>query len=899
LEEKIMKTILILLVLGNFFLTTGARASSHEDCVPVNAGALTTFEDGGQLILSDGFSRLLAFDTSAQGQAEAATSQSIIEFYGFTQQCFVGRADASLMYWLVGDRIPQGPFAGEDCIPMRNLEVQQIDGRWKIVQVTDDGTIFFNDFGSSEDEARLALQIMTERGFEYQCFVGRPDPSMEYYRTDADSDGDGLLDTWETAGFDADGDGNIDIDLPGMGADPNHKDLFLEFDWMTGQAPTQADILAMKQAFAAAPVDAGGVSNPDGQPGINLWVDTGSLTDANGVEDGGAAGSCGDGADNGGDGVTDANDPDCLVGDNLGGGNSFAASDISNLNSDFYTAKAANFNANRAMIFRYGISARPKAGFGGGWGEIGGNDFIEYNHDGGTIMHELGHTLNLRHGGDVNDNCKPNYVSVMNYDNQFGINQAGGGTIVDYSPPRFAAGRGQAPLGTLTENNLNEATLLDNTDATNQFVFVDSNGAKVRNQLNQAVNYNADADTTDAGLTVNIDTSSTATGRPSACTNASTTDVLTGYDDWTNIVLNFRPFGDSANGAINPVTEPEPDIEDLQIMREELNTTDVQIVKTDSPDPVEVGSKLIYTLTVTNNGPNPADDVQVTDVLPADVTMFSAAGCSEAPAGTLNCDLGSIAARQSQEVDIVTYVNSIHINPANGPTILVNTAEVDNLAGPDPDLGNNSVAEQTTVVDTTPPDLTVPANVTFEADAQCLATGEIGTATATDIGDPNPDISSNSTGTYQLGDNVVIWTAIDDSGNSTSANQVVTVIDVTPPTIVATMDPGRLWPPNHKMVMTTPTLAVADNCSVAGTSLERITMNEGDETDTFEPLDDTTQGDGNTTNDIEVTADGLISLRAERSGKGHGRIYTLIFSVTDGSGNRAEDDTQVVVPHSK
>ncbi|MDH5218686.1 MAG: hypothetical protein OEX19_13375, partial [Gammaproteobacteria bacterium] len=220
-----IRTILGLLLLGGLFLAKGASASSHEDCVPINAGTLSTFEDGGNLILTDGLSRMLAFDNSTQGEVEAALAQSIIEFYGFTQQCFVGRAGASMTYWLVGNRIPQGPFAGEDCIPMRNLEIQLIDGRWTIVQVTDSGTIYFNEFGSEEAEAELALQIMTERGFEFQCFVGRPDASMEYYRTDADSDGDGLLDTWETAGFDADGDGIVDIDLPGMGADPNHKDL--------------------------------------------------------------------------------------------------------------------------------------------------------------------------------------------------------------------------------------------------------------------------------------------------------------------------------------------------------------------------------------------------------------------------------------------------------------------------------------------------------------------------------------------------------------------------------------------------------------------------------------------------------------------------------------------------
>ena len=34
-------------------------------------------------------------------------------------------------------------------------------------------------------------------------------------------------------------------------------------------------------------------------------------------------------------------------------------------------------------------------------------------------MHEIGHTLGLRHGGEDNVNCKPNYRSVMSYSRQF------------------------------------------------------------------------------------------------------------------------------------------------------------------------------------------------------------------------------------------------------------------------------------------------------------------------------------------------------------------------------------------------------------------------------------------------------------------------------------------------
>ena len=285
-----------------------------------------------------------------------------------------------------------------------------------------------------------------------------------------DADLDGLLDSWETVGLDADGDGTIDVDLPSFGADPQHKDLFLELDIETGAAPTRADINAMKAAFAAAPL-----SNPDGTTGVTLHVDTGSLVDpaaiegqalgtcADGVDNGGdglvdgadtndcnfldgsvedpAAADCTNGSDDDGDGLVDGADTDCLVGDNLGGGGVLGfAVGACNLDSNFYAAKASSFNTNRALAFRYAISGNLASGCTGtgGQGEIGGNDFIEFNHDGGTIMHELGHNLDLHHGGDVDNNCKPNFVSGMNYDRQFGISRAGGGIIIDYSPPRIA-----------------------------------------------------------------------------------------------------------------------------------------------------------------------------------------------------------------------------------------------------------------------------------------------------------------------------------------------------------------------------------------------------------------------------------------------------------------------------
>ena len=45
-----------------------------------------------------------------------------------------------------------------------------------------------------------------------------------------------------------------------------------------------------------------------------------------------------------------------------------------------------------------------------------------------------------------------------------------------------------------------------------------------------------------------------------------------------------------------------------------MNTSaDLEIVKTDSPDPVLAGNNLTYTLSVTNVGPSDAQTVSLTD----------------------------------------------------------------------------------------------------------------------------------------------------------------------------------------------------------------------------------------------------------------------------------------------
>ncbi|GAA0991671.1 hypothetical protein GCM10009555_079360 [Acrocarpospora macrocephala] len=617
-----------------------------------------------------------------------------------------------------------------------NFTVTYFDGKWRDaagpVDIQWPQACAIGD-GDDDDEPRVEV-----------CFDVSTTPG-------ADADGDGLLDGWERNGYNDNADSVIDVDLPAMGARADHKDIFLELDYVNGRNISKTDVRALKAAFAAAPANAGtsagtrggGVSalpNPDGQRGINLHIDMGSLwsttlregqaegtchdgidngtdrridgRDAScrsldgGVEDPGPA-NCGNNADDDGDGRVDANDPDCMIGDDLGAnarGAQIAPTGACELDDAFYAAKRANFDPVRRLIFHYAISDNsddcptPE----GGKGEVGGNDFVDFNNDGITIMHELGHNLNLDHGGFEDDNCKPNYVSVMNYLTEPGILRKGGGSILDYSPPRVTfdgSDRGSAPLANLVENQLNENIPLDPGDPVNRFVFVDGTGTIAPYDLDGRPDWNTDkADPPyESQVVANIDSVDTD-GVLADCANNTSDSTLRGSDDWTFISLPFRQFGDSREAAVRPHDGHELTAAEIEKLWRKLNTTDLAVTVTDAPDPVAAGTELTYTITVTNKGAVPATSAQVIDTLPGDVAFTGGSPSCAASGGVVDCPLGEIGPGGSAQVTIRASVPADLVHANGGPKTLANRVAASNLAGPDSHTADNEASTTTRVV---------------------------------------------------------------------------------------------------------------------------------------------------------------------------------------------------------
>lgn len=337
------------------------------------------------------------------------------------------------------------------------------------------------------DNDRLPDAVETNTGIYVDSGNTGTDPN------NPDTDGDGIEDGDEVLGTLA------GLDLPAMGTNPLRKDLLLEYDWFDDSndcaahthRPGAAAIASASTAFSNSPV-----INPGGASGVNLISDYGQ-----------------GGAFTGGNLINDA---DGVIAGGVSG-------------TDYKNYKAANFAANRNGYFHYVLLPHRynTNSTSSGQAEVYGDDmivslqcFISDGNVANTILHEVGHNLNLRHGGNENCNYKPNYNSVMNYKYQFpGIDN-------DCTPP----GNGVLSFSvgdriTLDENNLDE----NNGTCGPDFPW-DWNG-------NASI---------ESSIAFNVNDYDSEVG---AC--GGTFSTLSDYNDWGNIL--FGGVGDADGARLAPL----------------------------------------------------------------------------------------------------------------------------------------------------------------------------------------------------------------------------------------------------------------------------------------------------------------------------------------------------------
>jgi hypothetical protein len=363
-----------------------------------------------------------------------------------------------------------------------------------------------------------------------------------------DGDGDGIPNIWELIGVDINNDGLIDLHLPE--SNPLRKDIYVHVDYMGNHAPYTVAIDRVISSFADAPV-----CNPDGTTGIDLHVE---------------------------------------IDEEIPHKNFTSISELLNIKQTSFGTSSERSDPNsvniidaKMLIYYYSVFAhdqyRHDSGSSGRADGIPGKNFMitlggcrnppncawaidpstghrtgNVEQQAGTFMHELGHSLGLYHSGaqdsSIDNNYKPNYLSVMNYAFQFP-------SLVPDRPLDYS----RCSIPSLNESNLSEPEGIGPSCPANLPTItydMSPDGTCYPDPVTItgfAINWNKDDDTTPVDENVRRDTNPWQ-GR-NFC-DIIINNELTGHDDWTN--LKYLSIGDDTAG-VNNATEAfmEEDEEEL------------------------------------------------------------------------------------------------------------------------------------------------------------------------------------------------------------------------------------------------------------------------------------------------------------------------------------------------
>lgn len=132
----------------------------------------------------------------------------------------------------------------------------------------------------------------------------------------------------------------------------------------------------------------------------------------------------------------------------------------------------------------------------------------------------------------------------------------------------------------------------------------------------------------------------------------------------------------------------------IQVAIQAAQLADLAIVKTvDNASPQE-GDSIVYTLTLTNNGPKNANSIEVTDVLPGGLSYVS-----DDSAGSYNPLTGLWTLSPLNNGGVAILSITLDVDPGTAGNTITNTATITNSNRIDPDPGNDSSSVNLTVVE--------------------------------------------------------------------------------------------------------------------------------------------------------------------------------------------------------
>jgi uncharacterized repeat protein (TIGR01451 family) len=241
-----------------------------------------------------------------------------------------------------------------------------------------------------------------------------------------------------------------------------------------------------------------------------------------------------------------------------------------------------------------------------------------------------------------------------------------------------------------------------------------------------------------------------------------------------------------------------------------VDNADLSLTKSDSPNTVNAGEDVTYTLDVANAGPSTATGVTISDPMPAGTSFVSASGGGTLSGGTVTWSVGTLASGASASRTLVVHVDeSRTADLSNTATVSASTA--------DSNSGNNSDTEATTV--TTSADL----SITKSDSPDPVGVGQNLTYTLA-VANAGPSDARNVSVTDTLPGGVSFVSATPSQGSCSQASGVVTcslgtVADGATPSVTVVVTPGSNG-------------TISNTASVSSTTSDPANGNNSDTEDT-------------------------------------------------------------------
>ncbi|MGD0259138.1 MAG: protease pro-enzyme activation domain-containing protein [Verrucomicrobiota bacterium] len=218
---------------------------------------------------------------------------------------------------------------------------------------------------------------------------------------------------------------------------------------------------------------------------------------------------------------------------------------------------------------------------------------------------------------------------------------------------------------TITNAGPNQATTVEFTNVLPAGVTLVSASSSQGNVLTTTPNVIVNLETLNAGATATV--SEVVTVTTNAISQGKTSSTVTTV---ANVAADETDLSPVNNSVTNVTTVNLP-------------VADLGLTQTVAPNPVVVGYSLTNTVVITNNGPNTALSVVLTEPLPTNtilVSVSSTVGSSTDIGGTVTCSLGDLAANAGATVTVVlipfspSSTNYVYTNA--GPPIVTNISTV-------------------------------------------------------------------------------------------------------------------------------------------------------------------------------------------------------------------------------